>query len=103
MIPGPSNSRIFICMDNTDMRKSFSSLCGVIRKAMNLEPFSGSLFVFRNRKADRIKIVFWDGDGFVMWYKLLAKGTFRFPDLRNYSSAGVEIDASTLRMILDGI
>jgi transposase len=85
------------------MRKSFGSLCGVIRKAMHLEPFSGSVFVFKNRKADRIKIVFWDGDGFVMWYKLLAKGTFQFPDLQNYSSAGVEIDASTLRLILDGI
>lgn len=99
----PNNTRIFICTADTDMRKSFGSLCGVIRKAMNLEPFSGCLFVFRNRKGDRIKIVFWDGDGFVMWYKLLAKGTFRFPDLENFSSAGVEIDATTLRLILDGI
>ena len=100
---GSNNSRIFICLNDTDMRKSFSSLCGVIRKAMHLEPFSGSLFVFKNRKADRIKIVFWDGDGFVMWYKLLARGVFRFPNLQNYSSAGLEIDASTLRMILDGV
>ncbi len=99
----PSNTRIFICTDATDMRKSFSSLCGVIRKAMHLEPFSGSLFVFKNKNADRIKIVFWDGDGFVMWYKVLAKGSFRFPDLQNLSSAGVEIDATMLRLILDGI
>jgi transposase len=70
---------------------------------MNLDPLSGYLFVFKNQRADRIKCVYWDGDGMAMWYKALQKGTFRFPDLQNYSSAGLEIDPSTLRMILDGI
>ena len=101
---GPSNiTRIFLCTDDTDMRKSFDSLCGVIRKSMNLDPLSGALFVFKNRRADRIKIVYWDLDGMVMWYKALQRGTFRFPDLQNFSSAGLEIDAATLRLILDGI
>lgn len=100
---GPSNTRIFICTDDTDMRKSFTSLCGVIRRSMNLDPLSGCLFVFKNRRADRLKIIFWDGDGFVMWYKVLARGTFQFPNLQNFSSAGLEIDSSTLRLILDGI
>jgi transposase len=86
-----------------DMRKSFSSLSGVIRRSMNLDPLSGCLFVFKNRRADRLKIIFWDGDGFVMWYKALARGTFQFPNLQNFSSAGIEIDSSTLRLILDGI
>lgn len=101
---GPTNTtRIFLCTDDTDMRKSFNSLCGVIRKSMNLDPLSGALFVFKNRRADRIKIIYWDIDGMVMWYKALQRGTFRFPDLQNFSSAGIEIDAGTLRLILDGI
>ncbi len=85
------------------MQKSFNSLRGIITTSMHLDPLSGYLFVFKNKRADRIKAVYWDGDGFAMWYKLLQKGTFQFPDLQNFSSSGLEIDPSTLRMILDGI
>jgi transposase len=85
------------------MRKSFNSLTAIIRRSMHLDPLSGYIFVFKNRRADRIKLVYWDRNGMAMWYKLLQKGTFRFPDLQNYSSSGVEIDASTLFLILDGI
>lgn len=63
----------------------------------------GSLFVFKNKRADKIKLLYFDRDGLAIWYKVQQKGTFRFPDLSNISSAGVEIDASTLRLILDGI
>ena len=99
----PSNTRIFLCTDDTDMRKSFSSLSGLIRKSMNLDPLSGCLFVFKNRRANRIKLMYWDRDGMAIWYKALQKGTFKFPDLKNISTAGVEIDSATLRLILDGI
>lgn len=85
------------------MRKSFNSLRGVIIGSMHLDPLSGYLFIFKNKRGDRIKAMYWDGDGFAMWYKVLQKGTFQFPDLQNFSSAGLEIDPSTLRMILDGI
>jgi transposase len=85
------------------MRKSFQALCGIIRSAMHLDPLSGSLFVFKNKRGDRIKCVYWDSTGFAMWYKMLQRGTFQFPDLQNISSAGLEIDASILNMILDGI
>ncbi len=97
------NTRIFLCTEDTDMRKSFNSLCGIIRRAMNLDPLSGYFFVFKNKRADRIKVVYWDNTGFAMWYKALQKGTFRFPDLQSFSSAGLEIDASMLHLILDGI
>jgi transposase len=97
------STRIFICTQDTDMRKSFSSLHGIIRGAMHLDPLSGYLFVFRNKRADRIKCVYFDNDGFAMWYKMLLRGTFQFPDLQNLSSAGVEIDPATLRAILDGV
>ncbi|MBY0545914.1 MAG: IS66 family insertion sequence element accessory protein TnpB [Candidatus Obscuribacterales bacterium] len=100
---GPSNTRIFLCTQDTDMRKSFDSLRGIIRSAMHLDPLAGYLFVFKNRRGDRIKCVFWDRDGFAMFYKVLQKGTFQFPNLESINSAGLEIDASTLRMILDGI
>lgn len=70
---------------------------------MHLDPLAGHLFVFKNKRGDRIKCVFWDSDGFAMFYKVLQKGTFQFPNLQNITSAGLEIDASTLRMILDGV
>lgn len=95
--------RIFLCTQDTDMRKSFHSLCGLIRTAMHLDPLSGYLFIFKNKHGDRIKCMYWDSDGYAMWYKALQKGTFQFPDLKNLSAAGVEIDAVTLRAILDGV
>lgn len=103
MLGTVTSTRIFLCIDDTDMRKSFDSLNGIIRRSMNLDPLSGYLFVFKNKRGDRIKCVYWDETGFAMWYKVLQRGTFQFPDLQKYSSAGLEIDASMMRMILDGI
>ena len=103
MIGVTGQGRIFLCTQDTDMRKSFDSLRGIIRSAMHLDPLSGYLFVFKNKRGDRIKVVYWDSDGFAMWYKVLQKGTFQFPDLQNFSSAELEFDSSTLGMILGGI
>ncbi len=103
MIGTLGHPRIFLCTLDTDMRKSFDSLRGIIRSAMHLDPITDCLFVFKNKRSDRIKVIYWDCDGFAMWYKVLQRGTFQFPDLENFSSAGIEIDSSTLRMILDGI
>jgi transposase len=103
MLGTPLNTRVFLCTQDTDMRKSFDSLRGIIRGAMHLDPLSGSLFIFKNKRGDRIKCVYWDETGFAMWYKALQRGTFQFPNLQNLSSAGLEIDASTMHMILDGI
>lgn len=95
--------RIFLCTEPADMRKNVNGLSGLVRKSMMLDPLTGHLFVFRNQRGDRLKVLYWDSDGFTIWYKQLQRGTFRFPDLTNYSSAGLEIDHSTLRLILDGI
>ncbi len=103
MLGATSNTRIFLCTEDTNMCKSFDSLRGIIRGAMHLDPLTGGLFLFKNKRGDRIKAIYWDGDGFAMWYKVLQRGTFQFPALQNFSSAGLEIDASTLHMILDGI
>ncbi len=70
---------------------------------MHLDPLSDCIFVFKNKRGDRIKVLYWDSDGFAMWYKVLQKGTFQFPDLQNFSAAGIEIDSSTLGLILNGI
>jgi transposase len=86
-----------------DMRMSFDALHGIIRSAMHLDPLSGYLFVFKNKRGDRIKCMYWDTDGFAMYYKVLQKGTFQFPSLQNIKSAGLEIDPKTLDLILDGI
>jgi len=103
MITNTGNSRIFVCTQDIDMRKGFDGLRGIIRSAMHLDPLAGGLFLFKNKRGDRIKAVYWDTNGFAMWYKVLQRGTFQFPDLQNFTSAGLEIDASTLRLILDGI
>jgi transposase len=103
MIGTTLQARIFVCTQDTDMRKSFNALFSIIKSAMHLDPLTGYLFVFKNKRADRIKVVYWEGDGFAMWYKVLQKGTFQFPDLANFSSAGIEIDPSTLSLILQGI
>jgi transposase len=103
MIGALGQLRIFVCTQDTNMCKSFDSLRGIVRSTMHLDPLSGYLFIFKNKRGDRIKVMYWDGDGFALWYKVLQRGTFQFPNLENYSSAGVEIDATTLHMILDGI
>ncbi len=84
---GQPATRIFLCTDDTDMRKSFNALRGIVRTAMHLDPLSGYLFVFKNKRADRIKAIYWDFDGWAMWYKLLEKGTFQFPDLQNFTES----------------
>lgn len=103
MITNAFNARIFLCTEDTNMCKSFGALFGIVRSSMHLEPLSGYLFIFKNKRGDRIKCVYFDGDGFAMWYKVLLKGTFQFPDLQHLSAAGIEIDQSTLGLILDGI
>lgn len=92
MIGTLGHPRIFLCTQDTDMRRSFDSLRGIIRSAMHLDPLTDCLFVFKNKRGDRIKVIYWDCDGFAMWYKVLQRGTFQFPDLANFSSAGIECD-----------
>jgi transposase len=100
MLSLPSSVRIWLATQATDLRKSFDSLAEVIRQQLGGDPLSGQLFVFRNKRADRVKLLYWDEDGFVIVYKRLEGGTFRFPAA---ASAGVEIRAADLQMLLDGI
>jgi transposase len=104
MLSWPPTVRIFLCSDATDMRKGFDSLAHLVESSLTLDPMSGHLFVFRSRRGDRIKILYWDRDGLALWYKRLEKGSFRFPAATTTNgSKGVEVKAADLMMILDGV
>jgi transposase len=81
------------------MRRSFDSLAEIVRESMGQEPRSGCLFVFRNKLEDCMKVLYWDGDGYAIWYKRLDKGQFKLPS----ASAGtLEISAAEFSMLLSG-
>jgi transposase len=92
--------RIYLARDPADMRCSFDGLMGRVTGVLEADPFSGHLFVFRSRRGDRAKILFWDRTGFCLWYKRLEKGTFRFPPCEGPSA---RIEAADLALILEGI
>jgi len=100
MLNLPPSVRIWLATRATDLRKSFDTLAELVRQQLQADPLSGHLFVFRNKRADRIKLLYWDEDGFVIVYKRLEAGTFRFPAA---DAAGVEIRAADLQMLLDGV
>jgi transposase len=100
MLMLPPSVRIFISTEPTDMRKSFDTLAALVRDFMRRNPMNGHFFVFRNKKGDKAKILFWDRTGFCLWYKRLEKGTFRFPQS---DARSVEVEASELALLLEGI
>ena len=101
-IDSPPGVRIFLCTANTDMRRSFDRLAEMVQQSLQQDPLSGHLFVFRNRPGDKLKIFYWDADGFAQWYKRLEEGTFRFPRIID-GQHSVEVKASELAMLLEGI
>src|ERR1700674_2692421 len=101
MLSLPTTVGIWLATKATDLRKSFDTLAELVRQQLQGDPLSGQLFVFRNKRADRIKLLYWDEDGFVIVYKRLEAGSFRFPS--GEAAAGVEIRAADLQMLLDGI
>jgi transposase len=104
MLSWPPTVRIFLAVEATDMRKGFDSLAYLVESTMALDPVSGHLFVFRSRRGDRIKVLWWDRDGYCLWYKRLEKGSFRFPAAAAAGATkGVEVKAADLMMILDGV
>lgn len=102
MLSLPLPVRIFLCTQPADMRKSFDGLAQMVREFLAADPLSGHLFVFRSRRGDRVKLLYWTGDGLAIWYKRLEEGTFRFPAAAD-GGAGVEIGAADLAMLLDGV
>ena len=93
MLSFAANLRIFLHAQPTDMRKSFDGLCGLVRSVLQADPLDGSLFLFVNRRGDRLKMLWWDRDGLALFYKRLESGTFEVlrPD---GDTAAVELDAT---------
>ena len=102
MLSIPGSLRIFIATSPVDCRKSHDGLAALVEQLMLEKPLSGNLFVFTNKRADRIKLLYWDGDGYAFWYKRLEKGSFRLPKAAE-NATRIEISAIDLSMILSGI
>lgn len=96
----PSSLKVFVANEPLDMRKSFTGIASTIQSQFNRAANKGHLFVFHNRRGDKIKLFYWDRNGFVQWYKQLEKGRFRFP---RHPKALYEISASDLSLLLEGI
>jgi transposase len=92
--------RIWVCVEPVDGRKSFDGLSAVVTAQLGRDPLSGDLFVFKNRRGDRLKILAWQGDGFALYLRRLERGTFAFPSA---NATEVSVTATELAMILGGI
>jgi len=101
----PAGTKVFVCTRATDMRCGFDSLAEQVRKFLGEDPLGGHLFVFRNRRGDRLKVLYWDADGLALWYKRLEEGAFRLPAAPDGAACPprVEATADDLGLVLRGI
>lgn len=102
MLWTPNQYILYLCRQPTDMRKSFDGLCGVITGSMEQDPLSGAVYIFINRRRNRIKLLLWDNDGFWIFYKRLEKGTFQIPVVSSETSC-LKVSYDQLVLILQGI
>ena len=93
--------RYYLYSANTDMRKGFDSLCGIISSLMKQSPLSGAVFIFFNKKHNQVKLLLWEGDGFAMYYKRLEQGTYEVP--ADNDNTILSISSQQLQLILHGI
>ena len=100
MIPVPSNTRVWLAAGVTDMRRGFNTLAAQAEKVLELDPYSGHLFVFRGRRGDLLKIIWWDGQGACLYSKRLERGRFVCLSPQN---GKVAISSAQLAMLLEGI
>lgn len=94
--------RYFLYRRQTDMRKGFDGLSGLVRNELGQDPLSGDVFIFINRRGNQVKLLLWEGDGFSIYYKRLERGTYEFPTWSE-DSASVTLRSDELMLILQGI
>ena len=102
MFSVPVHAKIFLARNPVDMRKGFPGLTALAESVLRQDPLSGHLFVFYNRRRDRIKVLYWGGTGFWIGYHQLQKGRFQIPDPES-DETGLEISPTQLSMILGGV
>lgn len=102
MLSLPPTVRIRLAAEPVDLRKSFDGLAALVQEGLRGDPLSGDIFVFRNKAADRIKLLVWEEDGYAIWHKRLEAGRFRFPPSPE-ALPRVEVRAADLVMLLEGI
>jgi len=103
MLSISNTARIFIHALPTDMRKSFDGLCGIVKGEFQKDILEGDYFVFFNRVLDRYKILLWDRDGLTLIYRRLEQGCFQRPPHDGRHGLAIEVDATTLTLILSGV
>jgi transposase len=103
MIALPSSVRIYVAAEAVDLRRGFDGLAALTRSVINQDPMCGHLFVFLNRRRDRVKILMWDRTGFVCLYKRLERGSFTIPSKPAGGQRHVEIDSWELGLMLEGV
>ena len=101
MLTFPTSLRIFVATQPVDFRKAHDGLCQVVRGVLGLNPLSGDVFVFTNKRRNRVKLLLWDRNGLWLFYKRCERGTL--PWLNSRTSSNVEIDRARLSMLLDGL
>jgi transposase len=102
MLSFPQLVRVFLHARPVDLRKGFDGLCAIVTEAFGQDPLSGHLFLFLNRRRDRVKILWWDRDGLVIFYKRLEAGSFQIPKV-DPSTVAIETTPTQLALILSGI
>jgi transposase len=102
MLSIATGTRIFVAHGATDMRKGFDGLQGLVSGVLAQDPLSGHLFLFVNRRRDKLKILYWDGNGLAIWYRRLEQGTFQMPQVAP-DQKSAEIRSEELTMLLHGI
>jgi len=95
--------KVMLCLAPTDMRCGFDGLANRVRNHLDDDPLSGTLFVFRSKDGTRMKILYWDKDGYALWAKRLEAGTFRFPQAIPPGGKRLLVGAADLAMLLDGV
>jgi transposase len=103
MLTLPSAVHVYLAADPTDLRKGFDGLAAATRHLIRQDPLSGHLFVFLNRRRDRMKILVWQSSGFLLLYKRLERGTFKLAQQPAVGERSVRIDAADLALMLEGI
>jgi transposase len=104
MIHLPASVRVYLCLSPCDMRRSFDGLHALVRDHLQLDALAGHLYLFANKRKDRVKILYWDRDGFAVWAKRLEEGNYEIPKALDTSdSPRYEMTVEELGALLSGI